>query len=63
MLTENDLIKLALEQEPEPTQEHTPVRKAIDTAVSAGTAVVGGAIGAAKSLASLDRPAPTKRII
>ena len=61
MLTPDKLVKLALEyNEPEP--EVKPVRKAVDAVTNAGAALVGGITGAAKGIASLETPAPTKYI-
>ena len=63
MLTPDDLTKIAMnEPEPTPVQEHSPVRKAVDTVTDAGKAVVGAGISAVDNIKSLDARAPITTI-
>jgi|GEM_PF-6673564 hypothetical protein len=62
MLTQESLIKMALDQQPNQEEEHTPIRKAVD-AVTNGATMAGGALVAGiNSIKSIDNPAPVKQI-
>ena len=60
MLTEKDLIKMAMEEIQE--EPHTPARKVVD-AVTTGAKATVGAIGAGiAGIQSLDNKAPVRTI-
>ena len=62
MLTQESLIKMALDLQPNLEEEHSPARKVVD-AVTNGAMAAGGAVAAGlNSIKSIDNPGPVKQI-
>jgi hypothetical protein len=63
MIDINDLIKMAMEPEPEKLEEqHSPTRKVYDAVSNSATVLGSGVVAGIASLNSLDQKAPPKTI-
>ena len=63
MLQPNDLIKLAMGEEPVQEEQHSTARKVHDAVVTGATAAVGAVPAAIAGINSLDNTAKPKVIV